>query len=80
MTDPNSPSCCGEGAPCCGSPAPPARRPRWKSLLFVLCLLAGAALAAHSLTSGKAAAEEGCCDTPCDTEKEAGCGVDPAGR
>ena len=65
MSDPGNPSCCSDQSPCCAAPAPPVKRKPWKTVLFILVLSAGAALAVHSLMAEK---DGGCapgCSEPC---------------
>ena len=47
MNDPQNPCCCSDQNLCCGTPVPgPPRRKIWKTILFLLILLVGMAVAA----------------------------------
>jgi hypothetical protein len=65
MNDPRDPSCCSDQGPCCAAPDPPAKKKPWKTLLFILVLSAGAALAVHSLMADKDASCAAGCSEPC---------------
>jgi hypothetical protein len=68
MTDTRNSPCCSDQNLCCGTPVPgpPPRRKIWKTILFLLILLIGVAVAAHSLLGKKdACSSQDCCSEPC---------------
>ena len=66
--EPKSP-CCSDQSPCgCPTPAPgpPKKRKSWRTILFIVVLLAGSAVAAYSLMGKKdACSAQDCCSEPC---------------
>ena len=64
MTDPQTP-CCSEPASCCGAPGPAPKRTYWKTIIFIIILLLGVALAAHTLMGKKEACSTTDCSTSC---------------
>jgi len=68
MTDPKISSCCSDQGACCGTPptGPASKRKLWKTILFLLILLVGVALAAHSLMGKKDVCSTSAdCSEPC---------------